>query len=365
MAENYEGLIGVPATDVNFPSGIGRLSDELLREFHDRLIELEAAEGGHKGRIKAVSKEMRNRGTVSLETRAVEVMAADIKAAEEQFADGMPYELERIENEIRFYQDRTGEALLEMGKRLIRVKAHEGHGGFMKTLENLGMAPRSANYAMAAARRFSNSPALANLETAKMKVLTVLADDEVDKLEKGETVRGMNLDDIGRMSYREVCDNLRKSREQLKKEKEGRKKDREFQEAAIMQKELKINELDQQLRYQQPPTKEQTALAELLKLAGPYTFALAEVNAAVRKAHALVKEAEKVPGADVLMLNGWFNQFSPEMETFAELHQAWTDEVDEAHPIQVGRILEADEGKALPGSWSVPGSGSLDVPGLG
>jgi hypothetical protein len=37
------------------------------------------------------------------------------------------------------------------------------------------------------------------------------------------------------------------------------------------------------------------------------------------------------------------------METFAELHKAWTDEVDEAHP----------------SSWSVPGSGSLDVPDLG
>jgi hypothetical protein len=64
------------------------------------------------------------------------------------------------------------------------------------------------------------------------------------------------------------------------------------------------------------------------------------------------------------MLNGWFNQFSPEMETFAELHKAWTDEVDEAHPVEVGKIaLELDKGKTVPGSWSVPGS--LDVPDLG
>jgi hypothetical protein len=342
MTENYEGLIGVPATDVNFPAGIGRLSDELLREFHARLIELEASEGGHKGRIKAVSKEMRNRGTVSLETRAVEVMAADIKAAEEQFADGMPYELERIENEIRFFQDKAGEALLEMGKRLIRVKAHEGHGQFLASLERLGLAERSAQYAMVAARKFSNTPTLAYLESSKMKALTVLDDDEIDTLEKGGPIAGMTLDDIGRMSVKELRDNLRKEREKLKKEKEGRKRDRAIQEAAITQKELEINELDQQLRYQQPPTKEQTALAELLKLAKPYTFALAKVNASVREAYALVKEAEKVPGADVLMLNGWFNQFSPEMEMFAELHQAWTDEVDEAHPIEVGRILEAD-----------------------
>jgi hypothetical protein len=252
-----------------------------------------------------------------------------------------------------------------MGKRLIRVKAHEGHGKFLESLGRLGMAERSAQYAMVAARKFSNTPTLAYLESSKMKALTVLEEDEIDTLEKGGNIAGMTLDDIERMSVRELRDNLRKERERVKSEKSARKRDRAIQEAAIAQKEMKINELDQQLRYQQPPTKEQTALAELLKLAGPYTFALAEVNAAVRKAYALVKEAEKVPGADVLMLNGWFNQFSPEMTTFAELHQAWTDEVDEARPIEVGRILEADEGKALPGSWSVPGSGSLDVPGLG
>jgi hypothetical protein len=342
MAENYEGLIGVPATDVNFPSGIGRLSDEILRAFHARLIELEASEGGHKGRIKAVEKELKNRGAVSVEIRAVEVMTADIKAAEEQFADGMPYELDRIENEIRFFQDKAGEALLEMGKRLIRVKAHEGHGKFLESLGRLGMAERSAQYAMVAARKFSNTPTLAYLESSKMKALTVLEEDEIDTLEKGGPIAGMTLDDIGRMSVRELRDNLRKEREKAKKEKEGRKKDRETQEAAFARKDQEICELEQQLRYQQPPTKEQRAVAGLFALAAPYTLALAEVNAAVRKAFALVKEAEKTPGADVLMLNGWFNQFSPEMETFAELHKAWTDEVDEAHPIEAGKILEAD-----------------------
>jgi hypothetical protein len=366
MAENYEGLIGVPATDLNFPSGIGRLSDGILSEFRARLIELEASEGGHKGRIKAVEKELKNRGTVSVEVRAVEVVAADIKAAEERFADGMPYELDRIENEIRFFQDKAGEALLEMGKRLIRIKAHEGHGQFLASLERLGMTTRSAQYSMAAARKFSNTQSTAYLGNEKLRALTVLDDDEIQTLDDGGVVKGMTLDDIERMSVRELRDNLREEREKAKKEKEGRKKDRETQEAAFARKDQEICELEQQLRYQQPPTKEQTALAELLKLAGPYTFALAEVNAAVRKAYALVKEAEKVPGADVLMLNGWFNQFSPEMTTFAELHQAWTDEVDEAHPIETGKItLESDKGKKMPGSWSAPGSGHLDVPGLG
>jgi hypothetical protein len=277
MAEDYEGLVGCPATDVNFPSGIGRLSDESLRAFHTRLIELEAAEGGHKGRIKAVDKELKNRGTVSEESRAIEVVAADIRAAEEQFADGMPYELDRIEKQIRFFQEQAGSALLEMGKCLIRIKAHEAHGRFMQVLETAGMTYRSAAYAMAAARRFANVPTLAHLESSKMIALTVLDDDEIDTLEKGGNIAGMTLDDIERMSVRELRENLRKEREKVKTEKEGRKKDRETQDAAIAQKEMKINELDQQLRYQQPSTKEQRAVAALFALAAPYSFALADV----------------------------------------------------------------------------------------
>jgi hypothetical protein len=348
MAEKYEGLLYTPASDGNFISGIQRLKDAQLAAMLERLVELNETEGGHKGRIAAVKKELKTRGENSKEIMAVERMAEDIATAEELYADGMPYELERIENEIRFYQDKVGEALLEMGKRLIRIKAHEGHGNFLGSLERLGIAPRSAQMAMLAARKFSNAPALAHLETTKMKVLTVLADDEIKDLDMGESVRGMKLDEIQRMSYRELCENLRKANNDLKKEKEKRAKDREVQEKTIAQKELKINELDQQLRYQQPPTKQQLALAALQKLNEPYTFALARINGAIREAYNLVREAEKTPGVDALQLNEWLNQFDIEMQAFNTARESWTNEIDNASPIEVGKILDgAIEGESV------------------
>jgi hypothetical protein len=354
--EKYAGLFTVPATDGNFASGIGRLADEDLQAFYDALAEREAEEHCHKGRIKAVEKEMKARAAVSKEVLAVARMDEDIKAAEELYADGMPYELERIENEIRFYQGQAGSALLEMGKRLIRIKAHEGHGGFMKTLENLGVASRSANYAMAAARRFSNSPTLANLDSSKMKALSVLDDDEIENLERGATVHGMTLDAIGKMTMRELRENLRKEKDALRKEKEGRKKDRETAEAAIARLDQEVCELEQQLRYQQPPTKEQTALAAIMKLSEGYGYALAKINTAIREAHGIVAEAEKTPGAEYLMLNGWLNQFSGEMETFHALKDAWLDEVDNAAPIEVGKVMLGSDRAA---------AGGADVPELG
>ncbi|GHU44541.1 hypothetical protein FACS1894190_16020 [Spirochaetia bacterium] len=308
-AKKYEGLFSIPAQDGNFTSAIGRLGDAELEEFLAELTAREIDEHCHKGRIKAVGKEIKTRSANSKEIIAVVKKDKEIIEADNIFGDGMAYELDRMENEIRFYQDQAGSALLEMGKRLIRIKAHEMHGDFMASLERLGIAARTAQYAMLAARKFSNAPALAHLETAKMKVLTVLADDDVEALEKGGEVNGKNLDAISAMSYREVCEYARKTSDALKKEKDTRKKDRETQEAAIAQKERKINELDQQLRYRQPPTKEQLALAELQKLNEPYTFCLARINAGIREAYNLVREAEKIKGVNLQQISEWLRAY--------------------------------------------------------
>jgi hypothetical protein len=320
-----------------------RLTDAELDEFLQELNIKNEEEHCHKGRINAVMKAIKSRkksAANSTEIVAVEKMAEDIATAEELYSDGMPYEIDRIENQIRFYQDQAGSALLEMGKCLIRIKAHEEHGRFAKALENVGLSHRGANYAMAAARKFSNSQMFANLGASKMIALTVLDDDDVSTLASGGDVNGMTLDDIDRMSNRELRENFRKEREKVKKEKEARKKDREAQEKAIAQKEMKINELDQQLRYQQPPTKEQIALAELQKINEPYTFALSRINAAIREALSLVREAEKTPGVDALQLSEWLNQFDMEMQAFDSLKESWLSEIDEAAPIEVGKIKE-------------------------
>jgi hypothetical protein len=117
------------------------------------------------------------------------------------------------------------------------------------------MTQRSANYAMAAGRRFANSHTCATLPVSKMRALTVLDDEEIQELENGNPVRGMTRDAIEAMSVRELRENLRKERTALKKEKENRKQDREIQEQAIAQKEAKINELDRQLRYRPQKNK--------------------------------------------------------------------------------------------------------------
>jgi hypothetical protein len=336
----YKGLLSVPATDANFISGIQSLKDSDLHKMLDDLNELEDSEGGQKGRIKAVEKEIKNRNGSSTEIVAVEKMSKDIKAAEELYSDGLPYEIERIENEIRFYQAQAGESLLEMGKRFIRIKAHEDHGRFLKTIENVNMTPRSVQYAMAAAIKFSNTKSISHLGATKMIALSVLDDDNIQKLESGGDIAGLNLDDIDRMSVRELRESLRKEREKVKKEKEARKHDRDIQEDAIAQKEKKINELDQQLCYQQPPTKEQIAIADLAKLDDSYFHELTKAMDALRKGANILNQAQCVPGADVQILSEWIGKYNEEMVLLTGVYEEFTGIVDNLHPITKGEIQD-------------------------
>ena len=268
----------------------------------------------------------------SKEIMAVEKMAEDIQMAEELYADGMPYELERIENEIKFFQDQAGAALLEMGKRLIRIKAHEGHGKFLESIDRLGMALRSAQYAMLAAQKFSNTQTTAYLGNEKIWALSVLEEDDIKTLELGGEVKGMTLDKIEKMTVRELRDNLRKEREKIKKEKEARKRDREAQEKAIAQKEAKINKLDQQLRYQQPPTQEQLAIAELARFDDDYFHELTTAMAAMRNAINVLNRAQCVPGVNVQILSDWIGKYNPEMLLFNGVHEEFIGVIDNLHP---------------------------------
>lgn len=118
-----------------------------------------------------------------------------------------------LEDEIRFYQRQTAEACFELGKRLLVLKELAPHGEFEQRLELLGIERRSAQRFMAVSRKFANATAPSLLKVVgtqtKMLELLVLDDSELSALESGEAVRGVSLDDIETMSYRELKAALR------------------------------------------------------------------------------------------------------------------------------------------------------------
>lgn len=123
-----------------------------------------------------------------------------------------------LEDGIRFYQQRTAEACMELGKRLVLLKEATAHGEFKLRLEFLDIEYGAAVRFMGVATKFSKMPTSALLKAAnsqsKLIELLVLDDSEIVELEDGGTVRGITVDDVDRMGVRELRTNLRDARKE-------------------------------------------------------------------------------------------------------------------------------------------------------
>lgn len=164
-----------------------------------------------------------------------------------------------LEDGIRFYQQRTAEACLELGKRLVLLKEASLHGEFQPRLDLLGIDPRTAQRFMAAAAKFSKAVTLPLLKVAnsqsKLLELLVLDDSEMAELAEGGTVRGMTTDKIANMGVRELRTNLRNAFA-----------DREANDKLLSNKNAQIDKLSRHIAKSTPDQvllelqKESTAL---------------------------------------------------------------------------------------------------------
>ena len=138
------------------------------------------------------------------------------------YGDGLAYDRERVIGEARFYMGAAAEAMLEAGKRLIQLKENEGYGDFIAICaERLGIQERSAQLMMKASTKFLHgspqlaaaAPKLAALGKSKLYDLMLEDDEELAALAEGGTLAGLSLDEVDRMSCRELRAALREARE--------------------------------------------------------------------------------------------------------------------------------------------------------
>lgn len=127
-----------------------------------------------------------------------------------------------LENAARDAIRRIGMAAFELGGYLLLLKEGCDHGQFITVLEGLGVNYQSAKKYMAITRRFANGSTSTHLEKlgfSKMAELLPLDDDQVDDL-VGEGQTGeLALDDVARMSVRELRAAVRKERTETTKQK--------------------------------------------------------------------------------------------------------------------------------------------------
>lgn len=176
------------------------------------------------------------------------------------FADGDPYERNRVIGQARVLMAASSEAMLELGKCLIQIKENEPHGAFTEIVtERLGIPERTARRFMAAAVKFlapgRKTATLAVLGKSKLFELMDESGEDLDALAEGGTVAGLELDEIQAMSARELRAAL------LEERKKTAAKDR-----VIASKDAKLNKLaeaDELRRNGSPDEREQGQLAEL------------------------------------------------------------------------------------------------------
>ncbi|WP_154806167.1 DUF3102 domain-containing protein [Salmonella enterica] len=172
----------------------------------------------------------------------------------EQFGEGLPYERTRVIHEAKFYMDQSTKAMLEAGKRLLILKENEPYGDFQTiTRDELNLEPRIAQKMAQAALKFlspqleANAKTFSHLGRSKLYELMLEDDEELAELAEGGTVAGMTLDDIDRMSVRELRKALRESKEDLAA---SRKLNAEKSQEINELKETKFKTIDPDLAIQ-------------------------------------------------------------------------------------------------------------------
>lgn len=118
-----------------------------------------------------------------------------------------------LEDEIRFYQRRTVEAILETGKRLMLLKKITPHGEFQQRVQMLGFSYPTAARFMQAAAKTSKSLKLRDLsdqvKNASAFLELVTHDDDVlENLQE--------MDDIDRLSASQLRERLRQAEQDVK-----------------------------------------------------------------------------------------------------------------------------------------------------
>jgi hypothetical protein len=178
------------------------------------------------------------------ESKVRELHAAVI----EQFGEGLPYNREHYVSEIRRDMARTVEAALAIGRKLIVMRELEPHGGWLDCLNQTGLGQDTAHRMMAAARRMDalpNSASTRNLALAagnqtKLFELMTLDDAQFTALAEGDEAAGLTLDDVEKLTVKELRAALREAKADIAaKDERAAKREREIERKTSTISQLK------------------------------------------------------------------------------------------------------------------------------
>ncbi len=157
------------------------------------------------------------------ERREIDTLIAHQADIVNEFGDGLPWQPDHYEAEIRGELRRGCDAFLRAGRLLVVAREHANHGEWSGMLERLGISRLHAHRMMEAARRIAG---LANASTSthlsqaagtqsKLIELLSLPEDQFTELASEGATGGLTLDDVAGMTVAELRAAVREARADL------------------------------------------------------------------------------------------------------------------------------------------------------
>lgn len=158
------------------------------------------------------------------------------------------FNIEKTTAEILILKEQTAQNIIEIGKRLIKVKESLPHGEYLNWLENsVDFTERTAQRFVRVANVFANTTSVSHLGSRKLFALAGL-----DEEERQEVMQENNVEDMTTRELEQVVKEKKEITKQLKAEQEYSE---ELQQA-IKEKEQKIRALQNEIENIQIPEKE-------------------------------------------------------------------------------------------------------------
>ena len=210
-----------------------------------------------------MSKEIIEHDTLNMAANHVAMNSVIVM---EQWGNGEVYNEDRWIERGRQAMRQTVEGMFELGRVLIVLKEHMTWEKFADVCEVFGMSVRAAQQLTQATRRFATpqmqkaQSKLMELGKSKLLELLVEEDEALADLADGGDINGHTLDDVERMTVRELRAALRESRDTA-----------EAKDKIIADKNKKVDELAEKLAKKQTgkePSPEDVGSELTMRLSG-------------------------------------------------------------------------------------------------
>jgi hypothetical protein len=242
----------------------------------------------------------------------------------ELYGDGNPYERLYYMMKAKYSAKNAKQSILDMGRALLIIKAHEKHGGWMQTLKQIEEVDYySAIRAMRIARRYGKFGNLPNLTYAKATFLNEFTNEEVEALNDGEEVNGTTREDWENLPV----PMLRKKMSDYKKQLEIAKNRERDLNAVIEEKTRQYQVMEKKFLDETPEEKARQRLTDIDRGDNGYFKTIYLISGYLDRCITVIHEAESIPGINGDMLDEWMLKYEDVGNSISRLVEEWQDAV--------------------------------------